>query len=71
MNNAKKVIVDGDEVIERPFNADELEQLEKDRAEAEAAYAEIAPALEAAKAQRQAILDKLGITQEEARLLLG
>jgi multidrug efflux pump subunit AcrA (membrane-fusion protein) len=71
MNNPKKVIVNGDEVIERAFNADELEQLEKDRAEAEAAYAEIAPALEAAKAQRQAILDKLGITQEEARLLLG
>jgi hypothetical protein len=71
MNNPKKVIVNGDEVIERAFNADELEQLEKDRAEAEATYAEIAPALEAAKAQRQAILDKLGITQEEARLLLG
>jgi hypothetical protein len=72
MTNPKKVIVDGDEVIERPFNTDELEQLEKDRAEAEADYALIAPALEAAKAKRQLALDKLaalGLEEDDLKAL--
>jgi hypothetical protein len=72
MNDFKKVIIDGNEVIERPLNTDELQQLEKDRAEAEAAYAEIAPALEAAKAKRQLALDKLaalGLEEDDLKAL--
>jgi len=41
----------------------ELEKQAKELAEAEA--------LATAQAQRQALLDKLGITEDEARLLLG
>lgn len=55
------------EVIQRKMNTDEAKQREAD----DAAYAE-AKAYEATKAaKRQALLDKLGITEEEARLLLG
>jgi hypothetical protein len=55
------------EIIERELNDDELAQQAIDEA------AETARRLElAAKAQaRQAILDRLGLTEEEARLLLG
>lgn len=38
----------------------DLERIEKDKA-----------AIEAAEAKRQALLDKLGITEEEAKLLLS
>ncbi len=55
------------EVIERDMTADELSQWEADKTEAEAkAEAEA----EAATA-KAALLDRLGITQEEAKLLLG
>ncbi len=55
------------EIIERDFNADELAQYEKDLAAQEAADAE-----QAAKAeQRAALLQRLGITADEAKLLLG
>ncbi len=55
------------EIIEREMNADELAQWEADKitAEAKAQYE-----AEAAAA-RQALLAKLGITEEEAKLLLG
>jgi hypothetical protein len=55
------------EVIEREMNAEELAQWEKDKAEADAK--------EEAKAQaaatKAALLSKLGITEEEAKLLLS
>jgi phosphopantetheinyl transferase (holo-ACP synthase) len=54
-------------IIEREMNADELAQWEADKAAAEAAAAEAA----AKEAARQALLDKLGITADEAKLLLG
>jgi hypothetical protein len=55
------------EVIEREMNAEELAQREADKAKAkERQEAEAAKA-----AERQALLEKLGITEEEARLLLG
>ena len=55
------------EVIEREMNAEELAQRETDKAEAQAQKA-----AEATKAaERQAILDRLGLTAEEAKLLLG
>ena len=51
-------------IIEREMTADELTQREADSA-ASAAEAE------AKEAARQALLDKLGITADEAKLLLG
>jgi len=55
------------EEIEREMNAEELAQWEADQASAAARQA-----AEAAKAaERAALLSKLGITEDEARLLLG
>ena len=59
--------VETNEVIEREMNADELAQWEADKAEAEAIKAEAA----AKEAARQSLLDRLGITSDEAKLLLG
>lgn len=56
-----------DEVIDREMNNDELAQWQADQA---TAAAEAAAKAEA-EAKRQALLSKLGITEEEARLLLG
>jgi hypothetical protein len=55
------------EIVEREMNADELAQWEADKA---AAAAQAQAAAEAAAA-RAALLAKLGITEDEARLLLG
>lgn len=55
------------EVIEREMNADEIKQWEIDKAKAEA-EAQVALDKEEAKA---ALLEKLGITAEEAKLLLS
>jgi hypothetical protein len=52
------------EITQRPLTAEEITQRE---AEAQAQ----AEARAAKAAQRQALLDKLGITEDEARLLLG
>ena len=56
-----------DEIIEREMTVQELAQLEADNAASEALKAEAA----AKEAARQALLDKLGITADEAKLLLG
>ena len=59
--------VETNEVIDREMNDAEFAQYEADK-EAEAQYkAEAATKA----ATRQALLNKLGITEEEARLLLG
>lgn len=53
--------------VEREMNADELEQLKKDQKEAKAqedAYAK-------AEADKAALLAKLGISADEAKLLLS
>ena len=55
------------EVIERDRNAEEIAQLKADNAKAEA-EAEAKAEAETAKA---ALLEKLGITEEEAKLLLS
>jgi hypothetical protein len=55
------------EIIEREMNAEELANQEAIQAEA----AEIAAEKTAAEIARQALLDKLGITADEAKLLLG
>ena len=56
-----------DEIVEREMNAEELLQWEADKAAAEV-EAEIRAQAAAAKA---ALLEKLGITEEEAKLLLS
>ena len=65
----KIVIVDTitGEVVEREQTAAEKTQAAKDQAEAEAQ----AEAKEAKAVARQAVLDRLGLTEQEAQLLLG
>ena len=55
------------ETIERDLTAEELEQAAADKIAGEAAK----EAAAAKKAARQAVLDKLGLTQDEAAALLG
>ena len=62
---SRPLITIGDET--REMNDAEFEQYEKDQAEAEVYKA---AQIEAAN-KRQALLDKLGITEDEARLLLS
>jgi hypothetical protein len=59
--------VETDEVIEREMNDEEVAKLqaEKDKAEAKA------QAEAAAATAKAALLEKLGITEEEAKLLLS
>ena len=59
--------VQTNEVIDREMNDQEFAAFEADQAAEAAAQAEIA----AKAAQRQALLTRLGITEEEARILLG
>lgn len=54
-------------IIEREATAEEIAAFDKVKAEAEAAAKAEAEAAE----KRQALLDKLGITADEAKLLLG
>ena len=56
-----------DEVIDREMNDQEFAQYEADKAAQAAAQAEA----EAKEAARQAILDRLGLTADEAKLILG
>jgi hypothetical protein len=56
-----------DEVIDREMNDDEFAQYQADKADQLAKQAEA----EAKEASRQAILDRLGLTADEAKLLLG
>lgn len=67
MKTIKIVNVETGEEIEREMTADELAAWEANKSEVEAAKAEA----EAKEAARQALLDKLGITADEAKLLLG
>ncbi len=55
------------EVIERPMNANELEQYKIDQAELESKTSTEAEKL----ATREALLTRLGISDAEAKLLLG
>ena len=56
-----------DEVIDREMNDQEFAAFEANQA----AQAEAQAAIESKAAQRQALLTRLGITEEEARILLG
>jgi hypothetical protein len=59
----------GDEV--REYTAEEYEQNRLDQLELASIEAERAQAEAEAAAAKQALLDKLGITEEEAQLLLS
>jgi hypothetical protein len=71
MTTAIEINCETGEVIERPLTADEIAANKAAQAQAEAdrlaAEAEAATKAEA----KAALLDKLGITAEEAALLLG
>jgi len=56
-----------DEIITREMNNSEYTQYQKDKTNAEAEKAEN----EAKVTQKAALLDRLGITEAEAKLLLG
>ena len=62
---SKPIIFDGEQ--HREMTNAEYAQWQADRAEAKAQ----AEALEAKAAARQAVLDRLGLTEQEAQLLLG
>ena len=55
------------EIVERDMNASELEQLAADKA----AYTEAKAAEEAKAADKAALLTRLGISEDEAKLLLS
>jgi hypothetical protein len=63
----KIVNVETGEEIVRDANAEEIAQMEIDAANVAAAKSEA----EAKAIEKQALLDKLGITADEAKLLLG
>jgi hypothetical protein len=73
MANNKIYIYDGwnNEYIERELTDEEQAQKNAQDAAAELAKAEKQAEEQTKVEQRQALLDKLGITEEEARLLLG
>jgi hypothetical protein len=56
-----------DEIIDREMTNDELAQFEIDKANAELVIAQA----QEKEVQREAILDRLGLTADEAKLLLG
>jgi hypothetical protein len=56
-----------DEIIDREMTDDEFAQYQADKQKTTQAKAEA----EAKAAQRQAILDRLGLTADEAKLILG
>jgi hypothetical protein len=55
------------EIIDREMNAAEFAQYQTDQAKYEMEITEAATKA----TQRQAVLDRLGLTEDEARLLLG
>jgi hypothetical protein len=71
MTTAIEVNCTTGEVVERPLTAEELTQREADAAQAEAdrAAAEVKAAADAEA--KTALLAKLGITADEAKLLLA
>jgi hypothetical protein len=73
MTTLQKTIYDciTGETITRNFNADELAQLETNKAQAKKDAANKAKADADKQAARQAVLDKLGLTADEIAALLG
>jgi phosphopantetheinyl transferase (holo-ACP synthase) len=66
------ILEDGSQhITERAFTADELAQREKDAADFAAAQAAAEEAAATKAAARAALLERLGMTEDEAVLLLG
>ena len=63
--------VETGEITLEPLSEIEIAEKLKLRAEQEAEQAKLAAEAEAKEAARQVLLDKLGITADEAKLLLG
>jgi hypothetical protein len=59
------------ETVTRDYNAAELAQAKLDKVEAETQTKTQTETLTAKQAARQAVLDKLGLTADEAAALLG
>jgi hypothetical protein len=59
------------EVTERPFTAEELAQMEIDNANSKALREQIEAEIQAKAAAKAALLAQLGITEEQAKLLLS
>lgn len=59
--------IETDEIIDREMNDDEFAQYEVDQTKLAAQKIEA----EAKIAEKQALLDRLGLTADEAKLLLG
>lgn len=71
MTTAIEVNCETGEVIERPLTADEIAANEAAAAQAEADRVAREEAAEAKATAKAALLEKLGITAEEAALLLA
>lgn len=69
--NERIVNIETGEVIEQPVSKNRLEEIEIEREKAQAETEAAAAARAEAEAKRQALLAKLGITEDEAQLLLG
>lgn len=63
-------ITTGEETI-RPYSAEEIAAVEAEQSEIEIHLQKLASERSVKDAARQVILDKLGLTQEEASLLLS
>lgn len=71
MTTAIEINCETGEVIERPLTADEIAANEAAAAQAEADRKAAEAEAEAKATAKQAVLDRLGLTAEEAALLLG
>lgn len=67
----KEVNATTGEEIERPMTEKEIAELEAEKTAKAEAEAERVAATEEREAAKQAVLDRLGLTAEEAALLLG
>lgn len=71
MYNEITVNVSTNEITERKFTKEEIAQIEAAVAQADAKRAELEAEAAAKEAARAALLDRLGISADEAQLLLG
>ena len=71
MTTAIEVNCETGEVIERPLTADEIAANEAAAAQAEADRVAAEAEAEAKAQAKAALLEKLGISEDEAKLLLG
>ena len=71
MTTAIEINCETGEVIERPLTADEIAANEAAAAQAEADRVAAEAEVEAKAQAKAALLEKLGISEDEAKLLLG